>query len=68
MPHALKVQAEHSLQPYLHMEKVPDVIKYMWADDFTERLPQFYKFTRTIDASRGEDLFGLVPEFKQYEQ
>lgn len=68
LPHALKVQAEHSLQPYLHMEKVPDIIKYMWADDFTERLPEFYKFTHTIDANRGEDLFSLIPEFAQYDQ
>jgi len=68
LPHALKVQAEHSLQPYLHMDKVSDIIKYMWADDFTERLPAFYKFTHTIDDNRGENLFSLIPEFAQYDQ
>ena len=66
LPDKLKHQAEQSLQPYLDIPRTQSVIDYMWADSFTERLPQFYKYTHTLDESRDEDLYTVVPEFKEY--
>ena len=40
----------------------------MWSKDWTEKLPDFYKYTHTLDQSRDEDLYSIVPEFKEYEQ
>lgn len=68
LPDKLKHQAEQSLQPYLDIPRAQSVIDYMWADSFTERLPQFYKYTHTLDKSRDEDLYSIVPEFKEYVQ
>ena len=68
LPEKLKHQAEKQLQPYLDKPKVADTIKYMWAKDWTEKLPEFYKYTLTLDKSRNEDLYSIVPEFKEYEQ
>lgn len=68
LPQQLKQQAEQQLEPYLHKPKVKDVIKYMWSKDWTEKLPDFYKYTNTLDQSRDEDLYSIVPEFKEYEQ
>jgi glutamate-1-semialdehyde 2,1-aminomutase len=68
LPQQLKQQAEQQLEPYLHKPKVKDVIKYMWDQDWSHKLPDFYKYTHTLDQSRDEDLYSIVPEFKQYEQ
>ena len=68
LPHQLKQQAEQQLEPYLQKPKVKDVIKYMWSKDWTEKLPDFYKYTHTLDQSRDEDLYSIVSEFKEYEQ
>ena len=67
LPNALKQQAHEQLKPYVDLPKVQDIIDYMWHEDWSERLPAFYKYTHTLDASRSENLHSIVPEFAHYE-
>ena len=36
----------------------------MWSKDWTEKLPDFYKYTNTLDQSRDEDPQHKVPSLK----
>ena len=67
LPNALKQQAHEQLKPYIDLPKVQDIIDYMWHEDWSEKLPAFYKYTHTLDASRSENLHSIVPEFAHYE-
>ena len=67
LPNALKQQAHEQLKPYVDLPKVQDIIDYMWHEDWSEKLPAFYKYTHTLDASRSENLHSIVPEFAHYE-
>ena len=67
LPNKLKRQAHEQLTPYVDLPKVQDIIDYMWHEDWSEKLPAFYKYTHTLDASRSENLYSLVPEFNYYE-
>ncbi len=67
LPDKLKRQADEQLKPYVKLPKVQDIIDYMWHEDWSEKLPAFYKYTHTLDASRSENLYSIVPEFAHYE-
>ena len=64
LPKHLKDQAAKQLQPYLHLDKVQGIINYMYAEDWNNKFSKFIKYTIALDASRGENLFNLIPEFK----
>jgi molybdenum cofactor biosynthesis enzyme MoaA len=64
LPKHLKDQAAKQLQPYLHLDKVQGIIDYMYAEDWNNKYSKFMKYTIALDASRGENLFDLIPEFK----
>ena len=38
------------------------VIDYMWAEDWSHKLPEFTKYTKRIDSSRKENIKDVVPE------
>ena len=68
LPEQLKQQAHEQLKSYVDLPKVQGIIDYMWHEDWSEKLPAFYKYTHTLDTSRSENLYTVVPEFEQYEQ
>jgi hypothetical protein len=67
LPNQLKQQAGEQLKPYVDLPKVQGIIDYMWHEDWSNQLPDFYKYTHTLDANRNEDFYSIVPEFKHYE-
>ena len=67
LPHELKVMAENSLQGYLHIPKVSDTIKYMWAEDWHEkRWKEFVAFNTKADELQKGNLLEVCPEFTGY--
>jgi len=64
LPHNLKILAENRLQPYLDLPKVQGIIDYMWAEDWHNKYDKFLHYTDQLDKSRKENLFDIVPEFK----
>ena len=66
LPDKLKRQANEQLLSYLDLPKVQGIIDYMWHEDWSTKLPAFYKYTHTLDKSRNENLYKIVPEFEQY--
>lgn len=65
LPMQLKNLAQLRLMEYRDLPKVQGIIDYMWAEDWSSKLPDFYKYTKALDESREENLFELVPEFKE---
>jgi MoaA/NifB/PqqE/SkfB family radical SAM enzyme len=65
LPKQLKELAEEKLQPWLHVPKVEDTIKYMWAEDWhAQRWQEFVDFNvKTDDLQKGQ-LLDACPEFK----
>jgi len=66
LPVELKALAEQRLQPYLHLPKVQQTIKYMNDKDDSEYLKEFFDYTVTLDEMRNQDFFELVPEFRKF--
>ena len=66
LPTSLKVLAEHRLQKYLHVDRVQEIIKYMYSEDHYDIFPSFVEYSRRLDVSRSESLTNHVPEFKEY--
>jgi len=64
LPSHLKKQAEQQLIPFYDFPKVKGIINYMNAEDWSERLEQFYFYTNELDKSRDENLFDIIPELK----
>ena len=64
LPSHLKKQAEQQLVPFYDFPKVKGIINYMNAEDWSERLEQFYFYTNELDKSRDENLFDIIPELK----
>ena len=62
LPKDLKINVEKNLQPYLLLPRVKGIIDYMWAEDWSDKLPQFVKYTKELDASRNESIKDVVPE------
>ena len=46
--------------------QIQDNINYLQAKDLSHLWPEFIEFNRKLDATRGQDLFKVVPEFKDY--
>jgi hypothetical protein len=61
-----KVRAETEIEDSLnrkHFCKILDsYIKYMWADDYSDELEKFWHYTKTLDASRNENLKSVSPK------
>ena len=67
LPKQLKELAEKNLQDYLHIPKVQDTIKYMWAEDWHERRwKEFIDFNKVTDELQKGNLIDVCPEFKEY--
>lgn len=64
LPKELKTQANIMLCRYKHLEKVQGIIDYMYAEDWSDKLPQFYEYTAQLDKSRNENLFDIIPELR----
>ena len=62
LPKDLKINVEKNLQPYLLLPRVKGIIDYIWAEDWSDKLPQFVKYTKELDASRNESIKDVVPE------
>lgn len=65
LPMQLKNLAQVRLAQYTDLPKVQSIIDYMWKEDWSDKLPQFYEYTKKLDESRGESLSTIVPELKQ---
>lgn len=65
LPHELKTQAKETLNMYTDLPKVNGIIDYMFAEDWSSKLDQFKKYTHELDVSRKENLYELIPEFKE---
>jgi len=68
LPKELKELAEQRLSAHLDLPKVKEVINYMWAEDFTKYLEEFFNYNETLDNLRGQDFYSLVPEFISYKE
>ena len=67
LPSELKQLAEERLQPYLHIPKVADTIKYMWAEDWYEkRWKEFVDFNIKTDELQKGNLLEIAPEFSKF--
>ena len=65
LPNHLKEEAEKRLQPYLNLEKVSGIIKYMWAEDWHDKYySKFINYTKALDKSRKQNILDYVEEFK----
>ena len=64
LPVSLKKLVANNLKIYYDVPKVKGIIDYMMAEDWTDKLEEFYRHTRKLDDSRSEDFFGLITEFK----
>lgn len=62
LPLDLKDEAAYRLSSYKNMEKIQGVIDYMYAEDWSNRLDDFYRYTDVLDKSRNEKLADHVPE------
>lgn len=64
LPMQLKNLAQLRLQDYLHIPKVEDTIKYMWAEDWHEkRWPEFVAYNTSVDELQRGNLLEACPEF-----
>jgi MoaA/NifB/PqqE/SkfB family radical SAM enzyme len=61
-----KKRSEVEIENHLnrkHFCKILDTyIKYMWAEDYSDQLAKFWYYTRTLDASRNENLKLVSPK------
>ena len=65
LPNNLKEQVKQTLTAYIDLPKVQGIIDYMFADDWSNKLPQFKKYTHELDVSRNENLYDIIQEFKE---
>ena len=47
-------------------QQIQDNINYLQAKDMSHLWPEFVEFNKQLDASRGQNLFDVIPEFKPY--
>lgn len=62
LPKDLKNLAALRLRPYIDLPKVQGIIDYMWAEDWSNKLDAFKKYTAKLDESRNQNLVDVVPE------
>lgn len=64
LPSHLKLLAKDKLEQYIDIPKVQGIIDYMMAEDWSDKFPAFLDYSSKLDASRNEDLYKHIPEFK----
>ena len=64
LPVDLKELARDRLQPFMHINRVNNIIDYMLSEDLSSRLNEFKTYTIALDKSRNESILDLVPEMK----
>ena len=62
LPEQLKNQANDTLCKYKHINKVQGVIDYMYAEDWSEYIPELIDYTCKLDQSRKQDCIEAAPE------
>ena len=68
VPEKLKRIASERLEKWTHVSKIPGVIKYMNSEDWhPTQWNSFLKYTKTLDASRNQDFFKLMPMFLEFD-
>jgi MoaA/NifB/PqqE/SkfB family radical SAM enzyme len=68
LPEKLKRIASERLEKWTHVSKIPGVIKYMNSEDWhPTQWNSFLKYTKTLDASRNQDFFKLMPMFLEFD-
>lgn len=65
LPQDLKTQVQTTLNNYIELPKVKGIINYMFAEDWSNKLPKFKQYTQELDKSRNEDVYKLLPELKE---
>ena len=61
LPEQLKKQAEDMLCKYKHINKVQGVIDYMYAEDWSEYIPELIDYTCKLDQSREQHCGDAAP-------
>jgi len=64
LPTELKELARDRLQPFMHVNRVNNIIDYMLSEDLSSRLNEFKTYTIALDKNRNESILELVPEMK----
>jgi sulfatase maturation enzyme AslB (radical SAM superfamily) len=62
LPEHLKKQVNDTLCKYKHINKVQGVIDYMYAEDWSEYIPELIDYTCKLDQSRKQDCTEAAPE------
>jgi len=65
LPPKLKQLAAKRLEPYFHLPKLSNVVDYMMIEQRND-WSKFVEFTKKVDSMRKENIFSVVPEFKDY--
>lgn len=65
LPPQLKSAVTLQLGNYVDIKKVSSVIDYMNKEDWSLNLDKFYSYTSTLDQSRNQNLYELIPELKK---
>ena len=67
LPPKLKDEAARRLKPYeTNHSKVPELLNYMYSEDWSDKFDDFITYTNALDESRNENILDYVPEFKEY--
>lgn len=66
LPKELKEIAAKRLEPFQDWPKVKETIKYMMTEDNSKYLDEFFKYTKSIDDLRNQNIFNYVPELEKY--
>jgi MoaA/NifB/PqqE/SkfB family radical SAM enzyme len=62
LPKKLKIQSSVALDKYKNLDKVQGIIDYMYSEDWSDKLLNFYNYTTVLDKSRDQNLEKIVPE------
>lgn len=62
LPKELKEEASKRLESYKHIKKVPGLISYMNAEDWSHLIPRLKEYTIALDKSREESCLDACPE------
>lgn len=61
LPRSVKEEVIEALQPYKNKPKVSGLIRYL-EEDWSHLVPEFKKYTQTLDQGRGQSLSELSPK------
>ncbi len=63
---AFDIVQKYPILEQITKQQIRDNINYLQAKDQSHLWPDFLEFNRKLDATRNQDLFKVIPEFKQY--